>query len=178
MSLLFSFARRFLPHIKPATTRRFLQHMKDYLDATAREAELREEDLVADLDTYTRLRRNNSGVLYCFDMIEYILDFEVPDAMFNQAAFTKMHLAAADMVTYANVSAQSHFYLDWRAYQDNAGYLLVQSRASHGAREQQLRDGSTEREEPDAARGSGCHRPTSPRSLSCVRRGFQPVVFD
>lgn len=98
-----SFKKRFFPFAGPATARRFLKHSEDYVLGFAREAELREKNVVLDLASYDPLRRENSAVRYCFGLFGYILDMDLPDEIFKQPVFMEMHLAAVDMICWANV---------------------------------------------------------------------------
>lgn len=69
-----------------------------------REAELREKGIVLDTQSYMVLRRENSAVRYCFGLFGYLLDIDIPDTVFYHPVVMRMHLAAVDMVCYANVS--------------------------------------------------------------------------
>lgn len=68
------------------------------------EADLREQSVVLDVDSYNMLRRENSAVRYCFGLFGYLLNLDLPDEIFEHHVFMRMHLAAVDMVTWANVS--------------------------------------------------------------------------
>jgi hypothetical protein len=81
-----------------------MEHTRDYIDCVAKEAELRESGEVVDLATFIPLRRGNSAVFVCFDLFEYVLDFDLPDEVFEDATFMRLFNAATDLVCWSNVS--------------------------------------------------------------------------
>lgn len=97
------FRARYLRLAGPNTSRRFLKHCKDYIDAVAREAELRERGEVLGVDSFTTLRRENSAIRLCFGLIEYVRGIDLPDEVFEDSNFMDAYWAAADMVCWANV---------------------------------------------------------------------------
>lgn len=88
----------------PYTLSRFLKHTEDYVSAFGREAELRERDVVLDVESYNVIRRENSAVRYCFGLFGYIFGQDLPDSIYYHPIMLKMHIAAVDMVCWANVS--------------------------------------------------------------------------
>ncbi|GJE85104.1 terpenoid synthase [Phanerochaete sordida] len=96
------FKQRFFPYAGPATARRFLEHTESYVLGFAREAELREQGVVLDLAAYEPHRRENSAVRYAFGLFGYLLGMDLPDAVFEHPVYMEMHLAAVDMVCWAN----------------------------------------------------------------------------
>ncbi|KAI0806333.1 terpenoid synthase [Irpex lacteus] len=96
------FKARFFPNCGTASLRRFMQHTEDYVNGFTVEAGLREKNVVLDLVSYDKLRRENSAVRYCFGLFGYLLDLDLPDEIFEHPVFVRMHLAAVDMVTWAN----------------------------------------------------------------------------
>ena len=98
------FRERFVPFTGPYNLARFYKHTEDYVRGFGEEAELREKDVVLDLEAYTVLRRENSAVRYCFGLFGYLLGVDLPDAVFYHPIVYEMHLAAVDMVCCANVS--------------------------------------------------------------------------
>lgn len=83
---------------------RLLSGFDSYIKATAMEAALREHDIVLDPATFTALRRENSAVFPCVDIISFVLDIELPDVAYSHPVFRAMHAAAADLVVLPNVS--------------------------------------------------------------------------
>jgi Terpene synthase family 2, C-terminal metal binding len=102
-SLGFSFRARFLLLAGPRNVKRFINLWEKYLDAVAKEAELRERGQVLDLESFIPLRRNNSAILLCFSMIEYILGIDLEDEVYEDPTFLDAYWAACDHVCWANV---------------------------------------------------------------------------
>ena len=94
----------------PTCSTRFLENCKKYVDAVAREAELREAGRVLDLESFMPLRRNNSAVPLCFSLIEYALGTNLPDEVFEDPNFVKAYLAGVDLVCWSNVSYFMNHY--------------------------------------------------------------------
>ncbi|KAF9818594.1 hypothetical protein IEO21_02699 [Rhodonia placenta] len=86
----------------PACHNRLFKHCESYVNAFSVEAELRERDEILDIDSYIRLRRENSAVRCCFGLFGYVLGIDLPDSIFEHPVFMRMHLAAVDMVCWSN----------------------------------------------------------------------------
>lgn len=99
-----SFRARLAKHSGPTCYRRFVGMCNDYIEAVAVEADLRERGVILDVEPYMLLRRENSAVRFCFGLFEYILGMDLPDEIYDHPVFRRMHLAAIDMVCWANVS--------------------------------------------------------------------------
>lgn len=99
-----SFKKRLFNEAKPNCQRRFVQHCAEYLQAVSYEADLRERGQTLDLEEYTVLRRENSGVRPCFALFEYVLGIDLPDEVFEDPVFASLYFATADMVFWSNVS--------------------------------------------------------------------------
>lgn len=80
-----------------------MKHCKAYIDAVAREADLRVHGVILDLDAYVALRRENSAVRFCHELASGTLNVDLPDEVVEHPTFLQMHLAAVDMVCWANV---------------------------------------------------------------------------
>ncbi|TFK27160.1 terpenoid synthase [Coprinopsis marcescibilis] len=96
------FRERFIRLAGPNTVRRFTALCTSYTDCVAKEAELREHDEVLGLEEFMELRRQNSAVLLCYSLVEYILGIDLPDSVFDDPAFSKAYWAAADLVCWSN----------------------------------------------------------------------------
>lgn len=103
--MVLRFKERLLDHAGPRSYRRFLVHCADYINAVAREAELREHGEVLDLAAYMPLRRENSAIRLCFGLFESALGIDLPDEVFQDEQFMMLYWSAADMVCWSNVSA-------------------------------------------------------------------------
>lgn len=67
---------------------------------------MREQDIVVDLASYDPSRRENSAIRYSFGLLGYVFGLDLPDEIFHHPVFMEMHLAAADMVNWSNVSVR------------------------------------------------------------------------
>ena len=105
-----SFKQRFTNAASINCQRRFHKHCAEYLNATIKEAGIRERGEVLTLDEYTLLRRQNSGSLTTFDLIECLLDIDIPDEIFDHPVFSSLVNAAADMICWSNVSVNSLYH--------------------------------------------------------------------
>ncbi len=81
---------------------RFVAHCDAYADAVVVEARLRDREVV-ELEDNILLRRQDSGILLCFDLIAYSLGIENPEEVFADPIFQLVYLSAADMVFWRNV---------------------------------------------------------------------------
>ena len=105
------FKKRFFPVAGPATGRRFIKDIEDWVEGFTVEADLREKDLILDLKSYNPLRRQTSAVHCCLGLIPYALGMDLPDEIFEHPIYNAMHNAALDMVTWSNVSFLMRRYL-------------------------------------------------------------------
>ncbi|KAF9263792.1 terpenoid synthase [Marasmius fiardii PR-910] len=96
------FRARYFKVAGPTSSARFLRHLKDYINSVATEAEYRERDEILDVDAFMELRRNNSAVILCFDLLEYVLGIELPDEVYEDPTFEELYWSAVDMVCWAN----------------------------------------------------------------------------
>lgn len=106
-STIARFRARFVRLAGPNNIRRFIALSEDYTECVAQEAELRERGEVLTLDEYIPLRRNNSAVLLCYSLVEYILGIDLPDEVFEDDDFADAYWAATDMVCWSNVRLRS-----------------------------------------------------------------------
>ncbi|KAF9490782.1 terpenoid synthase [Pleurotus eryngii] len=96
------FRARYFRLAGPNSSRRFLKHCEDYINAVSTEAELRERGEVLDIEPFTALRRENSAIRLCFGLFEYALGIDLPDEVFQDKTFQDMYFAAVDMVSWSN----------------------------------------------------------------------------
>ncbi|KIP11163.1 hypothetical protein PHLGIDRAFT_114823 [Phlebiopsis gigantea 11061_1 CR5-6] len=96
------FRARFLKYAGPNSARRFLVRCEAYVEAVAREAELREMGEVLDMKSFEALRRENSAIRLCFGLFEFALGIDLPDDLFEDPSFMDLYWAASDMVCWAN----------------------------------------------------------------------------
>ncbi|KAF8150763.1 isoprenoid synthase domain-containing protein [Crassisporium funariophilum] len=96
------FRARFLRLAGPRNVRRFAELCERYTDCVATEAELREQGEVLSTEAFKPLRRNNSAVLLCFSLVEYILGIDLDDEVYEDATFMEAYWAACDFVCWSN----------------------------------------------------------------------------
>jgi hypothetical protein len=80
--------------------------MQMFFEAVQQQALDRTDGNVPDLDTYVELRRETSACKPVFDLIEYSLDLELPDAVVEHPVIVALNNGANDLVTWSNVSAR------------------------------------------------------------------------
>lgn len=57
------------------------------------------------MESFKHLRRSNSGAPLFLGLLEYTLGIDLPDVVFEDMTFSRIHWAAVDMVWWANVSS-------------------------------------------------------------------------
>lgn len=124
---MYSFRARFVQLAGPNNLHRFIKLCGEYTRCVTREAELREAGEVLSMQEYIPLRRNNSAVLLCLALNEYILGIDLPQDVYENPVFMKAYWAACDHVCWANVS----FYTqktnhDVNVYPPPSGCLFLQ----------------------------------------------------
>ena len=80
--------------------------MQMFFEAVKQQALDRADGIVPDLDTYIEMRRETSGCKPVFDLIEYSLDLDLPDAVVEHPVIVALNNGANDLVTWSNVSAR------------------------------------------------------------------------
>ena len=88
--------------------KRFYEYNVAYTYAVGKEAELREQKIVLDVESYIQLRRDNSAVQCCFGLIEYVQGTDLPDEVFNDPIFRRVHNAACDIVCWDNACSSCY----------------------------------------------------------------------
>lgn len=137
IKLISSLKERLEHKTGPNFQRRFVQHCANYLEAVWKEADLRDRGEVLDLEAYTNLRRENSGVRPCFSLFEYTLGIDLPDEVFEDPVFASMYFGAIDMVFWSNVSSPLRVFSACTTSHRCSGPLFIQRRTSEGNRRQQ-----------------------------------------
>jgi hypothetical protein len=100
-----SYWSRCIRDCAPAVQQRFKSNMQKFFEAVHQQASCRADGIVPDLDTYIEMRRETSGCQPVFDLIEYSLDFELPDDVIEHPVIKALNQGANDLVTWSNVSA-------------------------------------------------------------------------
>lgn len=74
-----------------------------FFEAVHVQASDREKGIVEDLESYIELRRDTSGCKPVFDLVEYSLDINLPDAVVNHPVVKALNQSSNDLVTWSNV---------------------------------------------------------------------------
>ena len=80
--------------------------MHMFFEAVQQQALCRMDGIIPDFDTYVEMRRETSGCKPVFDLIEYSLDLELPDAVVEHPVIVALNNGSNDLVTWSNVSAR------------------------------------------------------------------------
>jgi hypothetical protein len=106
--------------------------MQMFFQAVHEEAVFRANGIIPDLETYIQIRRDTSGCKPVFDLIEYSLDLELPDAVIDHPVIMTLNQCANDLVTWSNVSADSSTFRTYliKGAQDIFSYNVEQARGS------------------------------------------------
>jgi hypothetical protein len=80
--------------------------MQMFFEAVKQQALCRADGTVPEFDAYIEMRRETSGCKPVFDLIEYSLDLELPDAVVEHPVIVALNNGANDLVTWSNVSAR------------------------------------------------------------------------
>jgi hypothetical protein len=103
--------------------------MNTYFEAVHQQALYRASGFIPDLGTYIEMRRETSGCKPVFDLIEYSLDLELPDAVVEHPVIVALNNGANDLVTWSNVSAVPPPLLIPSADKKRQGPVFIQCRA-------------------------------------------------
>ncbi|MFX0622770.1 terpene synthase family protein, partial [Escherichia coli] len=81
---------------------RFLRHSSVLFSAMAKEAEHRDKGEILSVEEYLKFRRDTSGVLTCFDVIDLCMNVDLPGEIYDDAVFQKGYTAALHLVFLTN----------------------------------------------------------------------------
>ncbi|KAF9534914.1 isoprenoid synthase domain-containing protein [Crepidotus variabilis] len=96
------FRARFLRLAGPNTVKRFADLCETYTQCVGREAELREHNQILGLEEFVPHRRQNSAVLLCFTLVEYVVGLDLKDEVYEDTTFRDAYFAACDYVCWSN----------------------------------------------------------------------------
>jgi hypothetical protein len=85
----------------PGWRRRFVDHLELHRIGVRREAENRASGRVPGLDEYPLLRRQTAG-MFVWDLVEAILEVEVPAELASTVEWTNLTAAVSDVVAWCN----------------------------------------------------------------------------
>ncbi|KAK7038245.1 terpene cyclase [Favolaschia claudopus] len=96
------FWARCIPDAGPGTQARFKETLELFFEAVNVQAQMRDTDCVADLESYISLRRDTSGCKPCWALIEYALDIDLPDFVVEDPIIMALNQSTNDLVTWSN----------------------------------------------------------------------------
>lgn len=102
-----SFYTRFISKAGPGCQTRFSNSLELYLVAINQEAKERASRENLSLENYIRNRRLSSGCKFCFDLIEYSLDIDLPDEVRENPILEAMKDCVNECVGWSNVGVDS-----------------------------------------------------------------------
>ncbi|KAJ7029378.1 terpenoid synthase [Mycena alexandri] len=96
------FWARCIPDAGPGTQARFKETLAMFFEAVHIQAQQRDSDCVADLESYISLRRDTSGCKPCWALIEYALDIDLPPFVVEDEVIMALNQSTNDLVTWSN----------------------------------------------------------------------------
>lgn len=84
---------------------RFKESLGLFFEAVHKQAHDRENGIIPDLESYIDIRRDTSGCKPVFDLTEYALRIDLPDAVVNHPVIKALNQGTNDLVTWSNVRA-------------------------------------------------------------------------
>ncbi|KAG9084179.1 hypothetical protein FRC07_013697 [Ceratobasidium sp. 392] len=86
----------------PGTMQRLVEAIDLYTKASFQQSLNRSADNIPTIDEYIRLRRNTSAVKIMYPVIEYTLEFSLPDEVHSDPVMAELLVAGNDLLTWAN----------------------------------------------------------------------------
>lgn len=97
-----SFWERACETASEGTQRRFIETTQLYVDAICRQVVNRRHDEIPTIETFVKLRRDTSAVKLVFALVEYSLNLDLPDEVFEDPMIQSLEEGANDILTWAN----------------------------------------------------------------------------
>ncbi|KAG9009834.1 hypothetical protein FRB93_005105 [Tulasnella sp. JGI-2019a] len=97
-----SFWERASETASEGTQRRFVETCQLYVDAIYQQVVNRRHDQIPTFESFIQLRRDTSAVKLVFSLIEYSLNLDLPDAVFEDPIIKSLEQGANDILTWAN----------------------------------------------------------------------------
>ncbi|KIO32334.1 hypothetical protein M407DRAFT_214286 [Tulasnella calospora MUT 4182] len=97
-----SFWERACETASEGTQRRFIETTQLYVDAICRQVVNRRHDEIPSIETFVKLRRDTSAVKLVFALVEYSLNLDLPDEVFEDPMIQSLEEGANDILTWAN----------------------------------------------------------------------------
>ncbi|KAG1847856.1 isoprenoid synthase domain-containing protein [Suillus subalutaceus] len=86
----------------PGCTERFIHTMDLFFIAGAKEVDNRAKKHIHDLESYITFRRDTSGCKFCFVLIEYAAQIDLPDEVMSHPIMMAVEDAANDHISWSN----------------------------------------------------------------------------
>ncbi|KAG2340424.1 terpenoid synthase [Suillus weaverae] len=97
-----SFFSRFRETGGPGCIERFIHTMDLFFIAGAKEVDNRAKKYIHDLESYIPFRRDTSGCKFCFVLIEYAAQIDLPDEVMSHPIMMATEDAANDHISWSN----------------------------------------------------------------------------
>ncbi|KAG1814749.1 isoprenoid synthase domain-containing protein [Suillus subaureus] len=97
-----SFFSRITATAGSSCTERFIHGLDLFLIAAAKEIDNRAMGHTYDLESYTALRRNSTGIKCCFALIEYAAQMDLPNEVVSHPVIKAMEDAVSDYTAWCN----------------------------------------------------------------------------
>ncbi|KAG8908272.1 hypothetical protein FRB99_007805 [Tulasnella sp. 403] len=97
-----SFWERACETASQGTQRRFVETTQLYVDAIYQQVVNRRHDEIPSIETFIQLRRDTSAVKLVFALVEYSLNLDLPDEVFENQVVRDLEQGANDILTWAN----------------------------------------------------------------------------
>ncbi|KAF8811256.1 terpenoid synthase [Phlegmacium glaucopus] len=93
---------RCIPDCGPGAQARFKEALELCFEALNMEIRARNQGIVPDLGTFLGIRRHTSGCNPCLALIEYTLDIDLPDFVFDHPVIQALNQATNNFATWSN----------------------------------------------------------------------------
>ncbi|KAG8941644.1 hypothetical protein FRC04_004130 [Tulasnella sp. 424] len=97
-----SFWERACETASEGTQRRFIETTQLYVDAICKQVVNRRHEEIPTIETFVQLRRDTSAVKLVFALVEYSLNLDLPDEVFEDPMIQSLEEGANDILTWAN----------------------------------------------------------------------------
>ena len=102
-----SYWNRCIKDAGPGVQARFKTSLELFFGAIHRQALDRDSGVIPELEDYILLRRDTSGCKPVFDLIEYALRIDLPEAVVSHPVIKALNQSTNDLVTWSNVCSIS-----------------------------------------------------------------------
>ncbi|KAG8917205.1 hypothetical protein FRC03_004894 [Tulasnella sp. 419] len=97
-----SFWLRACQTASPGTQKRFIETTDLYVQAILQQVVNRTHDQIPTIESFIQLRRDTSAVKLVFALVEYSLNLDLPDEVFEHPLIRSLEQGANDILTWAN----------------------------------------------------------------------------